>query len=280
MFDTEGPMSERDQATPGSEPISETGLQYFSFLADMGVTKHLGSLNATRELIELCHIAEEQYVLDVGCGVGATPIYLAREHGCRVVGIDITPKMIERSLARIEREGLADRVELRVADARALPFEDDTFDAVICESVVIFLEDKQRALDEFTRVTKPGGYVGLTEVTLLKPTSDPELLAYMARVAGIVGEMLPAEGWQVYLRDAGLVDIVARPYQLDMRREAKARLERYRIRDMLGALFRLPKMLFTDPSSKELFREVFGGVKHVKKETFEYMGYGIYVGQK
>ena len=267
-----------DRETP--EPLSESGRQYFRFLADIGVTKHHGSLTATRELVELCHIAEPTYVLDVGCGVGATPVYLVREHGCRVVGIDITPKMIERSSSRVERAGLSELIELRVADARVLPFEDDTFDAVICESVVVFLEDKQRALDEFVRVTRPGGYVGLTEMTLLKPTSDAEFLAYVASVAGVTGGMLSAEEWQGCLRDAGLEDIVARAYQLDMRQEAKARLERYSIRDILGSLFRLPGMFFGDPASKEFLKQTFGGVKHLNRETLEYYGYGVYAGRK
>jgi SAM-dependent methyltransferase len=267
-----------DRGTP--EPISESGLAYFSFLADMGVTKHHGALDATRELVELCHIAGDRYVLDVGCGVGATPVYLAREHGCRVVGVDITPKMIERSQARVDREGLSGLVELRVADARALPFEEDTFDAVICESVVAFLEDKQRALDESVRVAKPGGYVGITEATLLKPTSNTRFLAYMARVAGISGGLLSAEGWEGFLRDAGLEDIVARVHHIDVRQEAKARLERYPIRDILGPLFRLPGMFFGNASSKAFLKQTFGGVKHLNKETLEHYGYGVYVGKK
>jgi SAM-dependent methyltransferase len=246
----------------------------------MGITKHLGSHNVTLELIERCRIGEGSYVLDVGCGVGATPSFLAKELGCRVVGVDITPKMIERARARVDQESLSGLVELRVADARALPFEDDTFDAVICESVVVFLDDKQRAVDEFVRVTRPGGYVGMTEVTLLKPTDDQEFMAYMTRVAGIRGEMLPKEEWVPYLHDAGLEDIVAAARQLDLREEAKARLRRYRARDMLAALARLPKMWFGDADAKAFLRETFGGVKHVRKETFEFMGYGVYVGRK
>jgi arsenite methyltransferase len=246
----------------------------------MGITKHHGSLDATRELVELCHIGQGKYVLDVGCGVGATPAYLAREYGCRVVGVDITPKMIERARARVESEGVADAVELRVADARDLPFEDDLFDAVIGESVIVFFEDKQRAVDEFARVTKPGGYVGVTEATLLKPTSDAEFLAYLARVAGMVGGMLSAEEWQAFLRKAGLEDIVARAHRIDVRQEAKGRLKRYSIRDILGALFRLPRMWFGDPSAKEFLKQTSGGVKHLNKETLEYYGYGVYVGRK
>ena len=122
--------------------ISEAGLRYFDFLADVGITKHYGSLNVTQELAALCRIGQGQTVLDVGCGVGVTPCYLAKEHGCRVVGVDITPKMVERSQERAEREGVADQVEFRVADARALSFEDNLFDAVLCESVVVFVKDK------------------------------------------------------------------------------------------------------------------------------------------
>ena len=84
----------------------------------------MGGLKATRELIELCHIDKDTYILDVGCGAGATPCYLAKRHGCRVVGVDISEGMIDRSNERARREGVEDRVEFRVADAQNIPFED------------------------------------------------------------------------------------------------------------------------------------------------------------
>ena len=270
-------MSE-DHGPPA--PISASGLQYFCFLAEMGITKHLGSHNVSLELIDLCRITSSTYVLDVGCGVGATPSFLAKAIGCRVAGVDIMPKMIERTRARTESEGVAALVELRVADARALPFEDNTFDAVICESVLVFLDDKQRAVDEFVRVTKPGGYVGVTEVTLLKPTDDREFLSYMAKVGGVRGEMLSEAEWVRHLHDAGLQDIVARAHHMDIREEAKARLRRYRGRDMVAALARLPRMWFANPDDRAFLRETFGGVKHVRKETFDHLGYGAYAGRK
>jgi arsenite methyltransferase len=188
--------------------------------------------------------------------------------------------MIQRAQARVESEGVADMVELRVADARALPFEDDHFDAVICESVVVFVANKQCAMDEYVRVTKPCGYVGLVEATLLKPTDDTELLSYMAGVAGTQGDMPSREEWAQYLHRAGLQDVTARAYQLDIRQEAKARLQRYSARDMLAALARLPRMWFGDPAAKAFLKETFGGVKYVTKVTFDYLGYGVYVGRK
>lgn len=52
---------------------SQVARDYFEFLADLGMTKHYGNLEATQELVEICRIDKMKYVLDVGCGVGATP---------------------------------------------------------------------------------------------------------------------------------------------------------------------------------------------------------------
>ena len=57
---------------------AEIARDYFEFIADLGMTKHYGSMEATRELVEMCRIGDGKYVLDVGCGVGATPCYLAK----------------------------------------------------------------------------------------------------------------------------------------------------------------------------------------------------------
>jgi arsenite methyltransferase len=73
---------------------------FFDFAAEVGLTKHLGGVRATEELIELCHIGEGKYVLDVGCGAGVTPCFITKRYGCRVVGVDISEGMVERSKER------------------------------------------------------------------------------------------------------------------------------------------------------------------------------------
>jgi arsenite methyltransferase len=122
----------------------------------------MGGLKATRELIESCHIGQGQYILDVGCGTGVTPCYLVKRYGCRVVGIDISDKMIVWANETASSERVESRVEFRVADAQELPFDNAIFDVVICESVNVFVPDKPKAVDEYARVIKPGGYVGLS----------------------------------------------------------------------------------------------------------------------
>ena len=77
---------------------------YFGIQAHVGITKHGGSLSATREFIQLCHIKTDSLVLDVGCGVGATSCYLAKKIGCRVVGVDIREDLVARARERAQRE--------------------------------------------------------------------------------------------------------------------------------------------------------------------------------
>ena len=119
---------------------------YFELQAYWGTTNHLGGLKATNELVQLCNIDTNSYVLVIGCGTGKSAVYLVRKYGCRVVGIDISERMVELSKRRASKNGVEDRVEFKVADAKALPFPDALFDGVICESVNVFIDDKSKAI--------------------------------------------------------------------------------------------------------------------------------------
>ena len=248
----------------------------FDVQAEMGLTKHMGGFKATRELIELCHIDKGKYVLDVGCGVGVTSCYIARRYGCRVVGVDISERMIERSNERARREGVEDSVEFRAADVQDLPFEDDLFDAVIGESITAFPEDKQRTVNEYVRVTKPGGYVGLNESTWMKTPVPAELVEWVSQDLSANAEALASDGWVGLLEGAGLRDIVARTYTISVRSEFTGIIKRYSLGDMLKVWYRALSLYRRDPA----YRNVVKGAGATPKNVFEYLGYGIYVGRK
>ena len=93
-------------------------------------------------------------VLEVGCGLGTDAINFTRR-GARYTGIDLTEASIELVRRRFELEGLT--ADLRVADAEALPFADDSFDLVYSHGVLHHTPDTQRAINEVHRVVKPGG---------------------------------------------------------------------------------------------------------------------------
>lgn len=257
----------------------ESAEEFFGFAAEVGLTKHIGNVQATEELAELCHIGPDSYVLDVGCGAGVTPSFIARTYGCRVAGVDILEGMVQKSRERAQREGVADRIEFRVADAQDLPFEDDLFDAVITESVTAFPEDKQKAVDEYVRVTKPGGYIGLNESTWLKGPPTPEMIAWVSQDIGSTAEPLTSAEWQGLLENAGLNDIVVRISEVDMRNEARGILQRYGCAGMLGVWGRMLALYLRNPAYRRFVKQVRQeGI--VPEKIDEYFGYGLFVGRK
>jgi len=251
----------------------QLGVSYLDVQAYVGITKHNGGFEATNELLSLCHIADAQEVLNVGCGIGVGPAYIARKYGCHVVGVDISEKMIEWSRQRAREERVEDKVEFQTADVLELPFEANRFDAVVVESVLGFVEDKQRAIRECVRVTRPGGYIGLNETFWTKEPS-PEVIAQARRLVGT--DIPAAETWQALWEASGLQDRVVKLYQLDARAEVKSRIQWVGWRWALRAWGRLLRLYITNPAARQSIKEQFGmGV-----EVLQYTGYGLFVGRK
>ncbi len=267
--------SRADELSP--EEVSAREPSYFEFQAIFGATKHGGGSKATRELIELCHIDESKYVLDVGCGVGMTPCYIAKRLGCRVVGVDIRESMIDRANERAQRQSVEHRVEFRVVDAQNLPFEDALFDVVIGESITAFLEDKQRGVSEYVRVTKLGGYVGLNEATWLKAPPPTGLVDYYFRTTGTKPET--SDGWEELLEGSGLADRVVRTYRMKVLSEYIDGLRRFGFRDLLSTGHRFLSLAITSPAFRRFAKGTLPTATIIRG-IFEYLGYGIYVGRK
>ena len=97
-------------------------------------------------------------VLDVACGNGNAALAAARRF-CQVVGVDYVPALLERARRRAAAEGL--EVDFQEADAEALPFPDDTFDAVLSTCGAMFAPDQERTAAELLRVCRPGGRIGM-----------------------------------------------------------------------------------------------------------------------
>ena len=267
----------RNQKQIASKGTSEPASYYFTLQSSWGLTKHMGGLEATKELIELCHIDKNSYILDVGCGVGLTACYIAKEYGCKVVAVDISEEMVKRAEERAKRKGIEDKVEFEVADAQALPFEDDLFDAVISESVNAFIENKQKAINEYKRVAKVGGYVGFNEVTWIKPP-PPELVEYLSLALG-GAKFLNSEGWKSLLKEAGFSDIIARTYKTTAWRQWVSEVKEIDIRDFLNAWGKFLLLSFKSQEIRKYIKQIRKPPKSIFR-IFKYFGYGIYVGRK
>lgn len=128
-------------------------------------------------------------VLDVATGTGDLAIMIARAYrDCEVVGIDPSTGMLEVGRTKVTASGLGARIDLQVAEAEALPFEDASFDGVTIAFGIRNVPDRLRGLEEMCRVTRPGGRVVVLEL------AEPEggLTGAVARFH--VHRLVPAVG--------------------------------------------------------------------------------------
>lgn len=123
----------------------------------------------------LAENAAGKQVLDYGSGAGHDTVFLGgvAKH---VVGIDISPVSVERSIGRAAEAGVVDKVEVLVMDAENMSFPDDSFD-VVCVNGVLHHLDLDRALGEIARVLRPGGSAIFREAT----ADNPLIHAYRKR---------------------------------------------------------------------------------------------------
>lgn len=245
---------------------------YLDMQAQVGITKHLGGFAATDELLARCHIDTAREVLYVGSGIGVGPASIARRYGCHVVAVDIAAQMIAWSRLRAHEEGVAAKIDLQVADVLALPFVANHFDAVICESVLGFVDDKRQAIAACVRVTKPGGYVGLNE-TLWATEPPPNATA---QVRDFGANILPADAWRALWEASGLRDRVVTLHQLDARTEIKSRIAWVGWRWAVRAWGRLLRLYITTPAARQSITEQLDA----GLDTLPYLGYGLFVGRK
>jgi tocopherol O-methyltransferase len=115
-------------------------------------------------------------ILDVGCGIGGSSLYLADKYSARATGITLSPVQANRAKERASAAGLSNSTEFLVADAQAMPFSDNTFDLVWSLESGEHMPDKTKFMQECYRVLKPGGT--LIMVTWChRPTDDAPLSA-------------------------------------------------------------------------------------------------------
>ena len=268
-----GEKMTKDQS---SEKILNVEPYYFELQATLGVTNHMGGLKATQELAELCRIDKDTSVLDVGCGIGATTIYLGNTYDCRIVGADIREEMVAKSKKRAQK-GIHKNITFQVGDAENLPFENNSFDIVISESVTAFVHSKERAIAEYSRVAKPGGYIGLNETTWITPPPE-NLVTYLSRTMGVRPES--PETWEALLKSCKLHDIVVNPCKTTIITQWINEVKMTPFIEVVKPWGRLFSLYFKDPLYRKVIHEMVKESMNIPRNIFDYFGYGLYVGRK
>ena len=125
---------------------------------------HSGQRNATVRLAQLADVKGSERVLDVGCGIGGPSRFLAKQFGCRVIGVDLTAEFVEVATMLARRTGLAEAVTYRQGNALELPFPDASFDLVWSQNAAMNIADRDRLYAEMRRVLRPNGKLAIQDV--------------------------------------------------------------------------------------------------------------------
>ncbi len=165
----------------------------------LGDSFHPGGLALTERLGELLSIGPHTRVLDVAAGKGTSGVFLARRLGCRVVGVDYGAVNVAEAARAAAEAGVSDRVSFVQGDAECLPFADGEFDAIVCECAYCTFPNKTATSREFHRVVRPGGRLGLADLT---------------RSGTLTEELNTLLGWVACLGDAQPVDEYARQLEV------------------------------------------------------------------
>jgi ubiquinone/menaquinone biosynthesis C-methylase UbiE len=160
-----------------------------------------------------------QRILDLGCGTGVAARAIARrtDFRGRILGIDISPTLVEVARRLSEDEGIAERTDYRVGDTRCLDLTDATFDAIIAHTLVSHVGDPLAVLTEVTRIVRPDGWAVIFDGDYTSLTLTTGDLEYGKRMEEAIINSLAANPRVMrdmprLLRRAGLDLVTSMPY--------------------------------------------------------------------
>jgi SAM-dependent methyltransferase len=165
--------------------------------------------------ITLASLQPGQTVLDLGSGAGLDCFFAARKVGesGHVIGVDMTPEMIERARSSAQRLDLRN-VEFRQGYLEDLPVAAGTVDVVISNCVINLSPDKSRVFAEAFRVLKPGGKLAVSDIVTDGPLPEP-IKQSLSAWAGCVAGALDAREYTGMMQAAGFTKISVMPVFFD-----------------------------------------------------------------
>lgn len=132
---------------------------HYGYWDDNTTSHHQALLNKNQALYHAAGIKPEHHVLDAGCGIGGSSIWMAKHHGNQMTAITISQKQAQYATSHAKRQGVSDKVNFEVSDFCATPFADQSFDVIWGLESVCHALKKGDFLKEAFRLLRPGGRI-------------------------------------------------------------------------------------------------------------------------
>lgn len=151
-----------------------------------------------QKLLELAEGIRDAAAVDLGTGPADIPIRLSiLRPQWKITAVDGAPAMLELAKVRLHTAGVAERVNLVLADAKSLPFPDDSFQVIVSNSLLHHVSDPMALWREIGRIAAPGALLCLRD--LLRPESESQAKALVTQHAGTESALLQEEFYRSLL---------------------------------------------------------------------------------
>jgi len=166
-------------------------------------------LNKNRILAEIAGIKPEDHVLDAGCGIGGSSIWLAKHVGCRTTGITVSAQQVEHAKRNAQRHGVSDKADFQQADFCKTPFPDESFDVVWAVESSCYATDKRDFFREAYRLLRKGGtLIACDGYATRREFNEEEWQAVMDCLNGwAVPNLASVEEFQAGMEECGFRDV-------------------------------------------------------------------------
>ena len=166
-------------------------------------------LNMNRVLASHIGVRKGQRVLDAGCGIGGSSIWLAQTYGVEVVGITPVSSQVERARRYAQKQGIADQVSFEQQDYTHTTFPQASFDVIWGMESLCHAPDKQLVLAEARRLLRPGGRLGIVEyMRTNRPLAEiDEALLHSWLSGWAIPDISTSHEWLDWAQELGFHDV-------------------------------------------------------------------------
>ena len=178
-------------------------------------------------MMEAAAIQSTDKILDAGCGVGGSSIFLATVKGCKVTGITLSERQVEQARINATRKNVKELVEFSVMDYSSTSFLDASFDVIWgCESIC-YADDKLHFIKEAYRLLKPGGRLVVADGFVVKSTFNDHPVIRKWLDGWQVNHLLSSGRFKIQMELEGFKNIVYRDITSNISHSSRRLLKFY-----------------------------------------------------
>lgn len=245
-------------------------MNYVQLLASLKeVNRPPGGKDSIRQIVQNTFLTKESKVLDVGCNTGYSTFDIAHIAKCQTTGLDISEEMIQVANDFKEEDDHASLINFVVGDGMQIPFGENVFDLTMSGGSTAFIDDKVRALQEYSRVTKVWGFVA--DINFFYSKVPPqEMINELNESIGINIQPWDKDYWLSVYEKTGLEIYYTYYNNVYVPSE----------KEVVSYCEVMANNIQSDSDAKELIKERLTKLMMLFAENHKYLSYGVFILRK